>query len=319
MATPTTTYSGKDQAYESPVISDRHRSISSLSMGGARAVLSGLMMTGLTHGMLEKAFNPLDIPEPISNALIDWFGHLTFKGEIYYLQANVNQATDYQKLNQQDFDFWYNGGGTPFLGYRFWMLDALTEAKSRPFYTSPDYYSLPYYGRLDYLASTGRGQSKAALHIDKEWLNTRRKIGRYNVGHGRRVDYKYAMARFNSELEGWNLGFRFEDNRKMMYDEQRHKHQADILNIGLGFGVAARRGLATSVEGLNEARSQKAGTLGSMANGLATYSGQADVINKIQERDQRIYNRQGLNIGPPKNLAGSGDEIMKSGMGDENG
>ncbi len=198
------------------------------------------------------------------------------------LQNNVVQARNYYNVNKQDFDFWnttYNPN----------MLASLNESKARAFYTNGTY--TPQFGQLDYLASTGRGQSRASLRVDKEWLNTRRKISRYNIGHGRRVDYKYAMARFNSELEGWNLGFRYEDNRKMLYDEQRHAHQAEILNLGIGAGNAARRGLATAVEGLSEARSQKAGIYGALSNGLSTYAGFQDATKGVRDysRDKRDY------------------------------
>lgn len=197
--------------------------------------------------------------------------------QVNQLENNVQLAKNYYNQNKKDFDFWQST-------YQSNMASALTEARTRPFYTSNTF--TPQYGALDYLASTGRGQSRASLRFDREWLNARRKVNRYNVGHGRRLDYKFAMGRFNAELEGWNLGFRFEDNRKMQYDEQRHAHQAEILNLGIGAGNAVRRGLATAVEGLSEAKSQTAGLFGSLSNGLSTYFGFRDQTAGMRQNSE---------------------------------
>jgi hypothetical protein len=210
--------------------------------------------------------------------------------QLQQLQNNLILAQSYYTLNHQDFDFWNTT-------YNPKMLSALNESKARQYYTNGNY--TPQFGQLDYKASTGRGQSRASLRIDKEWLNSRRKISPYNIGHGRRVDYKYGMARLNSELEGWNLGFRYEDNRKMLYDEQRHAHQAEILNLGIGAGNAAREGLATSVKGLSEARSQKAGIYGALSNGLSTYAGFQDATQGMRQesKDRSDYQKGGRTTG----------------------
>jgi hypothetical protein len=210
--------------------------------------------------------------------------------QLNQLQDNVDLAKNYYNENKKDFDFWNTT-------YNCKMLSALNESKARQYYTNGNY--TPQFGQLDYKASTGRGQSRASLRIDKEWLNSRRKISPYNVGHGRRVDYKYGMARLNSELEGWNLGFRYEDNRKMLYDEQRHAHQAEILNLGIGAGNAAREGLATSVKGLSEARSQKAGIYGALSNGLSTYAGFQDATQGMRQesKDRSDYQKGGRTTG----------------------
>jgi hypothetical protein len=247
------TYSGKNQVEDPPILNDHLRSLGTLAMGGARALLSTILLIGSPPQKILNIFRDIADPFHLFGGVDDIL-FTEFKGQLQFLEENRNLALQYQGINQQDFDFWDRGviaskyttdigpddkfilkpitptapPGT-FQGYRPYMEMALNEAKGRPYYTSQ--FPVSMYGALDYLASTGRGQSKASLHHDAEWLNTRRKVGRYNVGHGRRVDYKYATARLNAELEGWNLGFRFEDHRKMMYDEQRHKHQADILNM----------------------------------------------------------------------------------------
>ena len=187
--------------------------------------------------------------------------------QIQSLKQNLTIAKNYYNENHKDFVFWNTT-------YNPKMLSALTEGMTRGFYTNGNF--TPQYGALDYLASVGRGQSRASLKYDREWFAARRRVGRYNVGQGHRVDLKYSMARFNAELEGFNIGFRFEDNRKMMYDEQRHAHQAEILNLGIGAGNAVRAGLATAVQGLSEAKTQRAGMYGALSNGLATFAGFQD-------------------------------------------
>jgi len=204
--------------------------------------------------------------------------------QVQALKQNLTIAKNYYNVNKQDFDFWNTT-------YNPKMLTALNEGMTRPFYTNGTF--TPQYGALDYLASTGRGQSRAPLKMDKEWLQTRRRVGRYNVGQGHRVDLKYALARFNAELEGWNIGYRYEDNRKMQYDEQRHAHQAEILNLGIGAGNAARAGLATAVAGLSEAKAQKGGMAGALSNGLSTFAGYQQQTQGFR-KDRSVEQQYGL-------------------------
>lgn len=220
--------------------------------------------------------------------------------QINALQDNLSLAQSYYNTNLQDFNFWLNtyGGTSPGSGR---MGTALTEAMQRPFYTTGAF--TPQYGALDYLASVGRGRAKAQEKTDKAWFQARRRVGRYNVGLGRRVDLKYALARLNSEFDGWNLGFRYEDNRKMTYDEQRHVHQAEILNLGISAGNAARAGLATSVKALSEARSQEAGQFGSISNGLSTFAGYMQQTQNMKRRSVSISQniaRGGIDLAAPK-------------------
>lgn len=208
------------------------------------------------------------------------------------LTNNLAIATSYYIENHKDFTFWLSV-------YQPKMASALTEAMQRHFYTDGTY--TPQYGQLDYLASTGRGQSRAALRIDREWQAARRRVNRYNVGLGKRIDYKYAIAKFNSELEGWNLGFRYEDHRKMVYDDQRHAHQAEILNLGIGATNAARAGLATSVAALSEAKAQKAGQFGALSNGLSTFAGFQQQTQGLGKTAPRQYSPS-VTVGAPIDL-----------------
>lgn len=214
---------------------------------------------------------------------------------MYQLQSNLGLAQQYYTENAKDFTFWASTyqnkmAGTP--------ASALTESKNRLFYQGGNF--TPQYGALDYTSSVGRGQSKASLKFDRDWFNTRRKISKYNVGVSHRIDYKFAMAKLNSEFEGWNLGFRYEDHRKMMYDEQRHAHQAQILNIGIGAGNAARIGLATSVQTLSESRSQRASMFGALSNGLGSYAGFNDATQGIKSSQNRRFELATTNSNPDK-------------------
>jgi hypothetical protein len=202
--------------------------------------------------------------------------------QLQALKQNLTIAKNYYTINKQDFDFWTST-------YQNHMRDALLEGMNRPYYTTGTF--TPQYGALDYKASTGRGQSKAALKMDRDWYLNRRKISKYNTGLGHKLDLQYSLARFNSELEGFNLGYRFEDNRKLVYDEQRHAHQAEILNLGIGAGNAARKGLATAVGTLSEARSEKASQMGALSNGLSNFAGfmqQTQGIGNSAKKDFKL-------------------------------
>lgn len=179
------------------------------------------------------------------------------------INENYLIAKNYFDINVQDFDFFTST-------YEPTMLSALTEAMGRPAYDSG--YYLPQYGKLDYNASTGRAASIGARKLDRQWYATRRRMQRYHVGAGRWMDYKFAVERVQESLNGWNLGFRYEDHRNEIYNEQRHAHRTNILNLGIGVGNAARAGLATSVSALSDARATASSQLGKLGDGLASSS-----------------------------------------------
>ena len=232
--------------------------------------------------------------------------------QLQALKQNLTIAKNYYNINKQDFDFWNITYNPKMLGGPG-LQGGLVEAMARPFYTTGVF--TPQYGALDYIASTGRGQSRASLKYDREWLKTRKRVGKYNVGQQHRVDLEYSLGRFNAELEGWNIGYRYEDNRKMMYDEQRHAHQAEILNLGIGAGNAARAGLATSVKGLSEAKSQRAGQYGALSNGLSTFAGYQQATQGVRDsaRGNRAFKGSqaggGLSTSTPQT-----DKVFSSGF-----
>jgi hypothetical protein len=203
------------------------------------------------------------------------FSLLLANQQLVSLQKTLSIAQNYYNENVQDFNFWNTT-------YNPKMSTSLNEAMTRPFYTQGTFTS--WYGQLDYLSNTGRGQSTASYKYDKEWFFARRRVNKYNVGQAMRLDLKVGLARYNNELEGWNLGYRYEDNRKMMYDEQRHAHQAQILNLGIGAGNAARMGLATAVHGVTDALTQRASERGAMANGLAGFGGYFEQMQGIGQQ-----------------------------------
>ena len=231
------------------------------------------------------------------------------------LNNNLTLATSYYNENHKDFTFWatvYQGA------MQTALIDPVNGAMPRHFYTDGTF--TPQYGQLDYLSNTGRGQSRAALRIDREWQGARRRIGKYNVGLGKRIDYKYAVAKLNSELEGWNLGYRYEDHRKMVYDDQRHAHQAEILNLGIGATNAARAGLATSVAALSEAKAQKAGQFGALSNGLSTFAGFQQQTQGMRQKPNTLSTniaKGGVDLSDPsqQNNTPQQDSIFSSSFG----
>jgi hypothetical protein len=207
---------------------------------------------------------------------INGFGLVLIEAaQFVLLTENLNTAQNYFDTNKKDFDFFTST-------YEGKMSLSLSEAMQRPLYEA-GFFS-PQYGKLDYLSNTGRGASAGARILDKKWYATRRRVQKYQVGLGRWVDYKFAMGKVNETLNGWNLGWRYEDHRKEQYDEQRHAHRIEILNLGIGVGNAARKGLATAVGQLSEARTQAASQAASIGNGLASsssYQGTKEGLQKL--------------------------------------
>lgn len=195
------------------------------------------------------------------------------------LTANYNNAENYYKTNKKDFDFFVST-------YETNMKNALTEAMSRPLYESGAF--TPQYGTRDYISNTGRGFSAGARHMDKQWFATRKRMQKYHVGLGHWIDYKFGFAKYNAALEGWNLGFRYEDTRTQMYDEQRHANRTNILNLGIGVGNSARAGLATATGTLANARSEMASNLASISNG----AGQALGYGRAQKAISGLSTQQ---------------------------
>jgi len=279
---------GKNQASGSTAVS---QSVSnSVDMGGLTGIAyaATLLMDILGGLVSDVSFGTISLP-----GLPAFF----YQSLPQYrpLKDNYDLAVNYYNTNIKDYDFFattYAGGtilpptsfvsspdgsggaivagdtiaaGATLPGGN--MVAALNEAMSRPLYEMGPFS--PQYGMLDYIASTGRGASMGARRLDKQWYATRRRMPKYQTGLGKWLDYKFSMGKVNETLNGWNLGFRYEDHRKEVYDEQRHGHRTNILNLGIGVGNSARRGLATAVGQLSEARSGLASQFASIGNGLA--------------------------------------------------
>ncbi len=206
---------------------------------------------------------------------ISGFGMIFVQAAQYALLVqDLNTAQNYFDTNKKDFQFFTST-------YEGRMAASLSEAMSRPLYESGTF--LPQYGKLDYLAVLGRGLSMGARKVDRDWYLTRRRMGRYNIGMGKWIDYKFTIEKIQQGLQGWNIGFRYEDNRKEAYDEQRHAHRINILNLGIGVGNMARNGLATSVRALSEARQQTAGQFGAFANDIGSGAGYSSTKKAYQK------------------------------------
>jgi hypothetical protein len=280
--------SGKNQASGSTAVS---QSVSnSVDMGGLTGIAyaATLLMDILGGLVSDVSFGTISLP-----GLPAFF----YQSLPQYrpLKDNYDLAINYYNTNIKDYDFFattYAGGtilpptsfvsspdgaggpmvagdtiaaGATLPGGN--MIGALTEAMQRPLYETGPFS--PQYGMLDYIASTGRGASMGARRLDKQWYATRRRMPKYQTGLGKWLDYKFSMGKVNETLNGWNLGFRYEDHRKEIYDEQRHGHRTNILNLGIGVGNSARRGLATAVGQLSEARSNLSSNMSSALNGAA--------------------------------------------------
>jgi hypothetical protein len=202
---------------------------------------------------------------------------------------NLNTAKNYYNTNKKDFDFFQST-------YEPTLQSALTEAMNRPLYESGIF--LPQYGTLDYISNTARGVSQGPRKLDREWFMTRRRLQKYHVGVGRWIDYKYVIAKMGATLDGWNLGFRYEDTRKQAYDEQRHAHRLQILNLGIGVGNAARAGLATAVGTLSEARTEAASGAATIANGAARSMAYQNLATSLSKATPQQLSSRTMNLYP---------------------
>lgn len=231
--------------------------------------------TGNTLSVSESPMNNSSLDASMGGTLSTGVA-IAAASQVLLLQANLNLAQDYYDRNKTDFDFWASN-------YQSNMASALAEAMARPLYqNSSTPTEIADYGKLDYEASISRGRSVGARKLDRQWFAARKRINNYGVGMGRWIDYKFGVARLNEDLNGWNVGFRFEDHRMYQYNNQRHAHRTEILNLGIGYGNAARAGLASSVAALGESRAQLASQFGSLANGLAEKGAYDRMTKRLQ-------------------------------------
>jgi hypothetical protein len=75
------------------------------------------------------------------------------------------------------------------------------------------------------------------------------------------------------------------------------------------------QGSATAVQGLSEAKAQRAGTLGSLSNGLSTFAGYAQQTQDIRQTAQgEDVHLQGSQTGGQLSTAAPKDKIFDSGF-----
>lgn len=129
----------------------------------------------------------------------------------------------------------------------------------------------PYY-QYDLYASTAGGMAKSAV-IDKQWFEARRRVGKYNVGQMRRIDYDMAIARTHGIVAGWNVALRYEFAWTDEHNARTYNRRLSVANVGIGFGNIVRSGLASAVGKLTQAYDNVGDTVASIGNGYQQRAG----------------------------------------------
>ena len=179
-----------------------------------------------------------------------------------------NLAKKYYDTNLIDFDFFetnYGGAGGPLVTHKNQafntLFTGLSGAGGNPQTYTPDYEPM-------IAASLGRVKA-----YDEKWFQTRRRIGRYNVGLGRQIDYNFYMMRRRAAVTSWVSGRRMEDARKDMLDDQIQTHKVQALNFGITAGNVARQGLASATSTAMHAFDEMGSRVGGLSSGLGKYAG----------------------------------------------
>lgn len=170
-------------------------------------------------------------------------------------QKAVDLAEDYYNVNKQDYDF-VSSHHQP----------AMQQTAEEAFGPSNPYYAYDLY------ASIPAGMAKSAL-IDKQWYEARRRMGKYNVGQMRRLDYDMAVLKAHAVIGGWNAGVRYELAWTDEHNNRTYNRRVSIANIGIGFGNVVRAGLAASVQKLAASYDNIGDTIASIGNGMQERAG----------------------------------------------
>lgn len=180
-------------------------------------------------------------------------GALLVAAQVFLAYQQLQTAQNYYDKNKQDFDFFKNN-----------YQPQLTAHKDQAF-TAPWYVQ-------DYYPITGASLARVKVY-DEKWLQTRRRLHRYAIGHQKHVDYQYYMIRRKAAYAAWVAGRRMEDARKDWKDDQTQTHKVQALNFGISAGNIARQGLSSSVGTLEHAYDELGSRIGGFGNGLAEYQG----------------------------------------------
>lgn len=187
--------------------------------------------------------------------------------EVTLKDQATDLARDYYKTNKKDYEFFKST-------HQPAIQQSVSEAMSdtiNPKY-EPDLYS----------ALPG-GMAKTAV-LDKQWFETRRRVHRYAVGLGRRVDFDFSMARLHGIIGGWNLANRYETTYADEHNNRRFDRKIEVANIGIGVGNVVRDKLASSVQNLSSAYDNIGNMVSTIGNGLAAHSGYNTARGATRER-----------------------------------
>lgn len=178
-------------------------------------------------------------------------------GQLYIDNKIIDLASDYYKVNLQDFQFFQSTHQAPMAAT---AAEAFNPALN-PAYVQDKYVAIP--------ASAAR-----VAELDRRWLASRKSLSRYATGAAQRLDYEYAKQRTAQMAASWFLGWHSELAYAQEHNERQFNRKVTVVNIGIGVGNEVARGLASAAGSMNNALTGAGNQLGSIASGLSQDIGQ---------------------------------------------
>lgn len=219
---------------------------------------------------------------PINFAGLRGLGALAFIiAQVILKVKALKIAKNYYKTNKKDFDYFvrtYQPAQTA-------SVSEVTSLSLNPKYIPDTYASAP----------AGMGTAKV---VDRKWFESRRRMNRYNTGSQRRIDYDFAMLRTAALVSGWNMGLRYEQSWADAHNERRINKIVSMANVGITAGNIVRQGLATAVEGLQNATNSAGDALAAVGNGYFESKGDAAGTKYVKDRIASDTANVRTNIGP---------------------
>lgn len=223
-----------------------------------------------SSGVAAGQYQPVtaDLGQPLSPGGMRGIGLLAFMAaQIVLKLETLKLARDYYSTNKRDFDF-FKATHQP--GMAVTAFEAMSSTLN-PMVAPDEYASSP----------AGLSTSKT---VDRKWFETRRRIGRYNTGAQRRVDYDFAVLRSAAVASGWNMGRRYELAWADTRNERAYNRKLAMANVGIQAGNTMRQGLATAVGNLQSAYTGLGDSVLSVANGYYAKTGYEQGRTQARER-----------------------------------
>jgi len=189
-------------------------------------------------------------------------------GEYQLKQKAIDLARDYYNLNKKDYDFEVSHHQPAF-------QQSATEAFGP---TNPNY-------AYDLYASVPAGMGKSAI-IDQQWYEARRRVGKYNVGQMRRLDYDMALAKTHGVVAGWNAAVRYELAWTDEHNIRAYNRKLSVANIGINGANMVRHGLGAAVQKLAASYDNIGDTIASIGNGMQQRAG----YEQARKDTRRLFN-----------------------------